>query len=93
MKIEIGEKYDFEIEKSDIESLASGSIIATYYNLGNPVYVELIINKSLSAEINKFFANTNKKSAIISIERTSKSRYRITPTIVILNRQRGAIQK
>ncbi|MEM0139231.1 MAG: hypothetical protein QXZ44_01260 [Ferroplasma sp.] len=93
MKIEIGEKYDFEIEKSDIENLARGSIIATYYNLGNPVYVELIINKSLSREINKFFANNNRKSGIISIERLSKSKYRISPTIVILNRQRGAVQK
>lgn len=93
MKIEIGEKYDFEIEKSDIENVEEGSVIATYYNLGNPIYVELVINRSLSKEINRFFANSDKKSAIISIERLSKSKYRITPTIVILNRQRGALQK
>ena len=93
MKIEIGEKYDFEIERSDIENVKEGSVIATYYSLGNPIYVELVINRSLSKEINKFFANSDKKSAIISIERVSKSKYRIIPTIVILNRQRGALQK
>ena len=76
-----------------LENVKEGSVIATYYSLGNPIYVELIINRSLSKEINKFFANTDKKSAIISIERISKSKYRITPTIVILNRQRGALQK
>ena len=93
MKIEIGEKYDFEMERSDIENVKEGSVIATYYSLGNPIYVELVINRSLSKEINKFFANSDKKSAIISIERVSKSKYRIIPTIVILNRQRGALQK
>ncbi len=93
MKIEVGEKYDFEIERSDIENVVEGSVIATYYRLGNPICVELIINKSLSREINKFFENTDKKSALISIERLSKAKYRITPTIVILNKQRGALQK
>ena len=83
MKIEIGEKYDFEIERSDIEDVEEGSIIATYYSMGNPVYVELLINKSLSREIRKFFINTDKKSALISIYRMSKSKYKITPTIVI----------
>jgi hypothetical protein len=93
LKIEVGEKYDFEIERSDIENVVEGSVIATYYRLGNPICVELIINKSLSREINKFFENTDKKSALISIERLSKAKYRITPTIVILNKQRGALQK
>jgi hypothetical protein len=93
LKIEVGEKYDFEIERSDIENVVEGSVIATYYRLGNPICVELIINKSLSREINKFFENTDKKSALISIERVSKAKYRITPTIVILNKQRGALQK
>ncbi len=93
MKIEIGEKYDFEIERSDIEDVEEGSIIATYYSMGNPVYVELLINKSLSREIRKFFINTDKKSALISIYRMSKSKYKITPTIVILNKQRTALQK
>jgi len=60
LKIEIGEKYDFEIERVDIENVEEGSIIATYYNMGNPVYVELLINKSLSKEIKKFFMNTIK---------------------------------
>ena len=93
MKIEVGEKYDFEIERSDIENVEDGSIIATYYSMGNPVYVELLINKSLSREIRKFFINTDKKSALISIYRISKSKYKITPTIVILNKQRTALQK
>ena len=93
MKIEVGEKYDFEIERSDIEDVEEGSIIATYYSMGNPVYVELLINKSLSREIRKFFINTDKKSALISIYRMSKSKYKITPTIVILNKQRTALQK
>ncbi len=93
MKIEIGEKYDFEIERADIESIEEGSIIATYYNMGNPVYVELLINKSMSREIKKFFINTEKKSALISIYRVSKSKYKITPTIVILNKQRTTLQK
>jgi hypothetical protein len=93
VKIEIGEKYDFEIERSDIENVREGSIIATYYNMGNPIYVELILNKSLANEIRKFFMHSNKKSALISITRISKLKYRITPTIVILNKQRGALQK
>ncbi len=93
MKIEIGEKYDFEIDRSDIENVNEGSIIATYYNMGNPIYVELVINKSLGDEIRKFFINSNKKSALISITRISKLKYKITPTIVILNKQRGALLK
>ncbi|HLH85848.1 MAG TPA: hypothetical protein VKU79_03160 [Thermoplasmataceae archaeon] len=86
MKIEIGQRFDFEVDREDIESVESGSIIATWYHMGNPIYVELSVNRSLSREIRKVFRNNHNKTALISIARVSKSRYVVSPTVVLLNR-------
>lgn len=74
------------MDREDIESVESGSIIATWYHMGNPIYVELSVNRSLSREIRKVFRNNHNKTALISIARVSKSRYVVSPTVVLLNR-------
>jgi len=74
------------VDREDIESVESGSIIATWYHMGNPIYVELSVNRSLSREIRKVFRNNHNKTALISIARVSKSRYVVSPTVVLLNR-------
>jgi len=88
LKIEIGQRIDVEVEREDVERVSKGSIIAIWYNRGVPIYVELFVNKSLVYEIRKMFANNNRKSALISITRISKSKYIVEPTVVVLNKQR-----
>ncbi|MGC8608886.1 MAG: hypothetical protein ACP5UV_03335 [Thermoplasmata archaeon] len=88
MRIEIGQRVDIEVDREDIEKVSKGSIIATWYNMGVPIYVELFVNKSLISEIRKMFENNNRKTALISITRISKSKYAVEPTVVVLNKQR-----
>ncbi|BAB60258.1 TVG1148602 [Thermoplasma volcanium GSS1] len=88
MKIEIGQRIDVEVDREDVERVSRGSIIAVWYNRGVPIYVELFVNKTLISEIRKMFNNNNRKSALVSITRISKSKYVVEPTVVVLNRQR-----
>lgn len=88
LKIEIGQRFDFEVDREDIETVEEGSIIATWYHMGNPIYVELVVNRSMIKEIRKVFASNKKKTALISIARVSKSKYTVEPTVVLLNKQR-----
>ncbi len=87
MKIEIGQRFDFEVDREDVESTESGSIIATWYHMGNPIYVELSVNKTMIQEIRKLFRENRNRTALISIARISKSKYVVNPTVVVLNRQ------
>lgn len=87
MRIEIGQRFDFEIDREDVENVDSGSIIATWFHMGNQIYVELVVSKTLVREIKNFFDTTRNKTALISIARISKSKYIVSPTIVLVNRQ------
>lgn len=87
MKIEIGQRFDFEIDRDDIEGVENGSIIATWYHMGNQIYVELVVNKTLVGEIRTFFKSNKNETALISIARISKSKYIVSPTVVLVNRQ------
>lgn len=87
MKIEIGQRFDFEIDREDVENVDSGSIIATWFHMGNQIYVELVVSKTLVREIRNFFDTTRNKTALISIARISKSKYIVSPTIVLVNKQ------
>lgn len=87
MKIEIGQRFDFEIDREDVENVESGSIIATWFHMGNQIYVELMVSKSLVKEIRNFFKTNRNKTALISIARISKSKYIVSPTIVLVNKQ------
>ncbi len=87
MKIEIGQRFDFEIDREDVENVDSGSIIATWFHMGNQIYVELVVSKTLVKEIRTFFDTTRNKTALISIARISKSKYIVSPTIVLVNKQ------
>ncbi len=87
MKIEVGQRFDFEVDREDVENTESGSIIATWYHMGNPIYVELSVNKTMIHEIRSIFRNNRNKTALISIARISKSKYVVTPTVVLLNKQ------
>lgn len=85
MKIEIGQKFDFEIDREDLEGSSSGIIVATWYHDGTPIFVELYPNKSLLSALKKFFNATAERTVLVSIARTSRSNYVITPTLVVLN--------
>ena len=87
MKIEIGQRFDFEIDREDVEDVDSGSIIATWFHMGNQIYVELVVSKTLVREIKNFFDTTKNKTALISIARISKTKYIVSPTVVLVNRQ------
>ena len=87
MKIEIGQRFDFEIDREDVENVESGSIIATWFHMGNQIYVELMVSKTLVKEIKGFFKANRNRSALISIARISKSKYIVSPTVVLVNKQ------
>lgn len=91
MKIEVGQRFDFEVDREDVEETEEGSIIATWYHMGSPIYVELIVNKSLIREIRKIFKDNVRKTALVSITRVSKSRYVVEPTVVLVNKQGSGI--
>ena len=93
MKIEVGQRFDFEVDREDVELVDEGSIIATWYQMGNPIYVELNVNKSLISEIRKVFSDNKKKNVLVSIFRISQKKYVITPTVVLVNRQMGGINQ
>ncbi len=87
----MGQRFDFEVDREDVEETEEGSIIATWYHMGSPIYVELMVNKSLVREIRKIFKDNAKKTALVSISRVSKSRYVVEPTVVLVNRQGSGI--
>ncbi|AKA49641.1 hypothetical protein IX51_11605 [uncultured archaeon] len=91
MKIDVGQRFDFEVDREDIEEIEEGSIIATWYHMGSPIYVELMVNKSLVKEIRKIFKDNLRKTALVSITRVSKSRYVVEPTVVLVNKQGNGI--
>lgn len=93
MKIEVGQRFDFEVDREDVELVDEGSIIATWYHMGNPIYVELSVNKSLISEIRNVFRDNKRKNVLISIFRVSQKKYVITPTVVLVNRQMGGINQ
>lgn len=79
---------DLEIDREDLDYIEGNTVIATWYHLGNPIYIELSVNKSLIRELNLFFEKSGKKSALFSITRKSKTHYVIEPTVVLINRDR-----
>ncbi|MEM0155066.1 MAG: hypothetical protein QW597_00450 [Thermoplasmataceae archaeon] len=85
MKIEIGQRLEFEVDREDILEADSRSIIATWYHLGTPIFVELTVSKTLLAELRKLFKGNERKSALVSIARVSKTKYNIEPTMVLVN--------
>ncbi|MFG1520198.1 MAG: hypothetical protein AAE977_07000 [Thermoplasmataceae archaeon] len=86
MKIGIGQRFDLEIDREDLDYVEGGTIIATWYHMGNPIYIELSVNKSMMREITRFFERTGKKTALFSITRVSKAKYVVEPTLVLLNK-------
>ncbi|GGM73960.1 hypothetical protein GCM10007108_09910 [Thermogymnomonas acidicola] len=93
MKIEVGQRFDLEIDREDVEGENPGPIIATWYHMGTPIYVELSVNKSLLRALRDFFRKYGRKSAIVSIARVSRYRYEVTPTVVLLNRQGNDVRQ
>ncbi|MCL4480642.1 MAG: hypothetical protein M1113_04050 [Candidatus Thermoplasmatota archaeon] len=87
MKIEVGQRFDFEIDREDVVGTDKGPIIATWYHLGNSIYVELALTKSLADEIRSYFISNSSKTALLSITRVSKTKYIVSPTVVLLNRK------
>ncbi len=87
MKIEVGQRFDFEVDREDVMSVDKGSIIATWYHLGNPIYVELSMTKSLAEEMRAHFYNTRSRTALLSVARISKTKYVVSPTVVLINRK------
>ena len=93
MKIEVGQRFDFEVDREDVMATDKGPIIATWYHLGNPIYVELSLTKSLTDKIRAYFYNTRSRSALLSIARISKTKYTVNPTVVLINRVKKDIKQ
>ncbi|MCL4332092.1 MAG: hypothetical protein M1162_01045 [Candidatus Thermoplasmatota archaeon] len=89
MKIAVGQRFDLEVDREDIDNVQEGSIIATWYHMGEPIYVELQVNKSMLSEIRKLFLNKKQRSALFSITRVSTSKYVVEPTVVLLKKGAG----
>lgn len=89
MKIAVGQRFDMEVDREDIENVVEGSIIATWYHMGEPIYVELQVNKSMLSEIRRLFVSEKQKSALFSIERKSNSKYVVEPTVVLVKKGAG----
>lgn len=85
LKIEIGQRFDFEIDREDLNESGSGVIIATWYHNGTAIFVELYPNKSLLSSLKRYFETTAERTILVSIARISRLKYSITPTIVVLN--------
>jgi hypothetical protein len=47
--------------------------------------VELALTKSLADEIRSYFISNSSKTALLSITRVSKTKYVVSPTVVLLN--------
>ncbi|MCL4420829.1 MAG: hypothetical protein M1477_03975 [Candidatus Thermoplasmatota archaeon] len=93
MRIEVGQKFDFEIDREDVEDEDCDTIIATWYHDGNPIFVELYPTKSLLSELRKFFNTTSERTALISITRVSKLKYIVKPTVVVLNHRANKLNE
>lgn len=91
MRIEIGQRLEFEVDREDILGTNNTSIIATWYHLGTPIFVELAVSKTLMTELRKLFIGNDKKSALVSISRVTKTKYTIEPTMVLVNAQKRNI--
>ena len=93
MRIEVGQKFDFEIDREDIDGKDCNAIIATWYHDGNPIFVELYPTKSLLSELRKFFNTASERTALISITRISKSKYIVKSTVVVLNHRTNKLNE
>jgi hypothetical protein len=91
LKIEVGQRLEFEVDREDILGTNNTSIIATWYHLGTPIFVELAVSKTLMAELSKLFKGNDRKTALVSISRVSKAKYVVEPTMVLINSQRKNI--
>ncbi|MCL4314615.1 MAG: hypothetical protein M1454_02670 [Candidatus Thermoplasmatota archaeon] len=86
MKLAVGQKIDIEVDREDLElAPVYRNIIATWYNNGNPIYIELEANKSMIKEIWKLFEGNEKRTELFSIYRASQKKYMVEPTMVLLN--------
>ena len=93
MRIEVGQRFDFEIDREDIDDEDCNTIIATWYHDGNPIFVELYPTKSLLSELRKFFNTASERTALVSITRVSKTKYIVKPTVVVLNHRTSKLNE
>lgn len=77
---------DLEIDRDEIFGDERKSVIATWYHLGNVIYIELQMTKSMLRAIRKMFDEKTGKSQIFSLTRVSKMKYIAEPTMVVLKK-------
>ncbi len=87
MRLEIGQKIDVEVDLEDLFDQVDKKIIATWFHKGNPIYVELEVTTTLVNQILKFFENTKKRTALLSITRLSQRKYEVQPTLVVVSKR------
>ncbi|MCL4328582.1 MAG: hypothetical protein M1410_03250 [Candidatus Thermoplasmatota archaeon] len=87
MRIAVGQRLDLEVDREDLENMAGNSIIATWYHLGEPIYIELQVNQSMLAAIRGAFHNEHQSSALFSLARVSAKKYVVEPTVVLLKKR------
>lgn len=86
LQVQIGQRMDLEIDRDEIMDDERKSVIATWYHLGNVIYIELTVNKNMLKEIRKLFSDKPSKSQIFSITRLTKMKYLVEPTMVLLKK-------
>ncbi len=77
---------DLEIDRDEVMETDRKSVIATWYHLGNVIYIELAVTKSMMREIRKLYLDRSCKSQIFSITRLTKMKYLVEPTMVLLKK-------
>ncbi len=77
---------DLEIDRDEIIGVERKSVIATWYHLGNVIYIELQMTRNMLREIRKMYEDRACKSQIFSLTRVSKMKYVAEPTMVLLKK-------
>ena len=88
MRIEIGECFTVEFEMSlfqDDKKLLPVHI----FDREMERYELLELNRSMIKSINSFISGKNIKTAFLTVKRSSRSKYEITPGTYIITKERG----
>jgi hypothetical protein len=87
LKLEVGQRIDIEVDLEDLFDQVDNKIIATWFHKGNPIYIELEVSAALVKQILKYFENTKKRSALLSVTRVSQRKFEVQPAMVVVSKR------
>ncbi len=88
MRIEIGECFTVEFEMSLFQE--DRKLLPVHIFDRNMERFEMLeLNRTMIKSINRFLHDKNIKTAFLTIVRTSRSKYEITPGTFIITKERG----